>query len=530
MSFFFGGAPPTDDAEPVSSRITRIIASTRPAIPRPATPPQPSIYKREIADLTSQLEAALRVVDELKGARSVGIRVGSAMKVRPASGRPGTPDGGKCALCARRTDARDVSSGPSRPPTAHMVQDVTTSMTLIERARSPSPSARRRQPPPPPPPAEQPSSPPDTIVTLPLTKDRIMSAASVVAASKPFDPPTTLAVALGEREGGWRDRCRSSPPVPSSYLPRLLPNIPHMLQGDPLHHQASASSTHAHHYHPQSHQHPHHKPQPQSQRQQSATAQTHLLNSQIQALTSALRICIDVIAEEGRACAKWRRKAAALERGRRGTRHHHHLQQHTAQLTRAQKNAVVKRPATVGGFPTTSTSTDAHPIDTDATVALVQKLCESLRPYHKDPTHSDEDNDQLPQHLVLPATRLRKQVASNRPRYESAYNDAPASTTSAPKAPQPLITANAESIPEQKLPQPSTTGIRAATAPAPAVSKISIRIPTAAAHRAKSTGGPSSLLTTATNRVLTLASDQRRRKRTMGAVKLLTPFCEVGGS
>ncbi|KAJ3183035.1 hypothetical protein HDU87_007457 [Geranomyces variabilis] len=68
MSFFFNSDTlPPDDSEPVSSRVTRLIATTRAPPPRGQTPPAPSFYKREIADLTSQLETALRVIDELKG-------------------------------------------------------------------------------------------------------------------------------------------------------------------------------------------------------------------------------------------------------------------------------------------------------------------------------------------------------------------------------------------------------------------------------------------------------------------------------
>ncbi|KAJ3147461.1 hypothetical protein HDU89_005284 [Geranomyces variabilis] len=491
MSFFFNSdTPPPDDSEPVSARVARVIATTRAPPPRAQTPPAPSFYKREIADLTSQLETALRVIDELKG-------VGGAR--RRSSSRVGSATTAAAAAAA----------------------------AAAARVRIGSPLARNG----------------------------------------------------GEKSG-----------VPSSYLPRVISNLPHMLGSDPQQVVSKlAAPAPATHQKPRSS-----SPQrpssassqaspPPPPRQPPASVRTYALSNQIQSLTSALRICVDVIAEEGRACARWRRKAGMLEKRLQDSDseefcHHYHQQpyqyQHppappalmsllpgsrrgsptrrrrrrnpvsTAQQSvRSQTAAAGKRggkgdggaasvpardptprrPATVGNFPASTAapaSANARSAP-DSSVQLVQQLFTDIRAIHGDqlspPSHPHTASSDS--NLVLPAARLRKALTSNRPRYESAWPDldmkvstaataaltalvAAANTaTTANTAAQPPVTSSAEpeGAADAQAEQlggnvgtvPVTAGSKASAAftkratTAPALSKISIRIPTASAHRGR---------------------------------------------
>ncbi|KAJ3008393.1 hypothetical protein HKX48_008555 [Thoreauomyces humboldtii] len=535
MSFFFSDAPmPGEGEEPASSRITRNIAATRTPLPRPATPPPPA-HRREMLELNAQLADALRVIDELRGGKANNDRAG----------------------------IRDASSGPSRPITAP------AQSPLREPESEPALTSRR----------------PDT---LPLTKARILSAASVVAATKPFDPPTNLGVALGEADAGWRDRCKSSPPVPSSYLPRLLPNLSHMLQtGGDTHTQAQAAAHQSQPQH-QSQAQPGANPNSRSvarrrkgsgsdaygrggNRQvpghpdaasQSVTAQTFALNQQIQSLTSALRICIDVIAEEGHAVTRWRNRVSVLERSssieRSRSPHRPSPSQHRHPSNPRWKQGDRDRPRSV---PRTVGRKD--------TAEFVRKLWDETS---KDPTlGAPEQEEVVRQCLVLPATRLRKHVPSNRPRYASAWEEtaptsnvagsngiggagipgtgggggggsngdgpgekidngiakppktAPAGSTSGSLSTEegPVVSKPLTIRQQQQQQQQQTLGGIPRATTAPSFSKISIRIPTAATHRAR----------TGVGRVPVVATLSRGRKGgASGAVHSLTPFAEMPGA
>ncbi|KAJ3174424.1 hypothetical protein HDU88_000392 [Geranomyces variabilis] len=591
MSFFFNSdTPPPDDSEPVSARVARVIATTRAPPPRAQTPPAPSFYKREIADLTSQLETALRVIDELKGVggarRRSSSRVGSATTAAAAAaaaaaarvriGSPLARNGGE------KSGARDACIGTSRPSTPRAVYDITNSMTLQTRAES-APSSQPRQAR-----ADSAAQRKEATGGPPLTRAEIINAASVVAATKPFHPPTSLGVALNEN-AGWNQRCRSSPPVPSSYLPRVVSNLPHMLGSDPQQVVSKlASPAPATHQNPRSSS-PQRPPSASSQaspppppRQPPASVRTYALSNQIQSLTSALRVCVDVIAEEGRACARWRRKAGMLKKRLQDSDSeefcHHHQQpyqyQHppappalmsllpgsrrgsptrrrrrgnpvstTQHSVRSQTAAAGKRggrgdggaasvpvrdptprrPATVGNFPASTAapaSTNARSAP-DSTVQLVQQLFTDIRAIHGDqlspPSHPHTASSDS--NLVLPAARLRKAPTSNRPRYESAWPDldmkgstaataaltalvaAATTPTTANTAAQPPLTstaepegaadAQAEQLGAKVTTVSVTAGSKASAAftkratTAPALSKISIRIPTASAHRGR---------------------------------------------
>ncbi|KND00939.1 uncharacterized protein SPPG_04040 [Spizellomyces punctatus DAOM BR117] len=137
-----------------------------------------------------------------------------------------------------------------------------------------------------------------------ITKDMLLDAAAMLAGKKPFDPPTTLSVGLKSVKTDERSispnpyrRLLKSPNqlTATSYFPRNLTRLAH------------SAADHTHHISQVLFQ--------QTKQLLSVTTPDEfiaVLQSQLNEMTSAMHLCLNVLAEEHRACEKWKARCVRL--------------------------------------------------------------------------------------------------------------------------------------------------------------------------------------------------------------------------
>ncbi|KAI9095844.1 hypothetical protein DFS34DRAFT_651085 [Phlyctochytrium arcticum] len=271
-----------------------------------------------------------------------------------------------------------------------------------------------------------------------ITKPMIFDAAVMLSGKKTFDPPSTLAVGLKSVKGN--ERALSSNPyrhlikspaqlTNTSYFPRNFARLAHSA-ADHTHHLSQVLTEHT------------------RQLLAASTPDEYLgvLQSQLTEMTAAVYMCLDVLAEEHRACEKWkwrcvklvgtleRRKAAAEGEGGmyapasgvKAYRRKQCLVNVLSPLVKPKLRRMRKHPLTRSTTTTTRTriSQPSGPSRTSASSPTPPAPTGAMG---MDPSAPDMTLTHPPADLhnpnTLPPHRLRKAFTPSRPAYIQEYED-----------------------------------------------------------------------------------------------------------